>query len=172
MAGLLAVACLPGFGVSHLPGFLTKFLQNRPDVRLTLKPDRPERILEWKVDIGITDTDGFEGHPERDSTRIDTRTVCIFPEASPLAQLAVIRPRELIGQQLIQARREATISASYRSHVPRIARRSRPLSKRGSGYSSDACFMCAGTLERGSGPVVLLWHARTAADAFSNFLAA
>lgn len=110
-AGELRIACLPGFAVSYLPGFLANFLHNRPDVTITLEPDRPERILEWMVgaqfDVGITDTDGFEGHPALESTRIDIRTVCIFPETSPLAELSVIRPRDLIGHKLIHARRES-----------------------------------------------------------------
>lgn len=110
-AGELRIACLPGFSVSYLPEFLAKFLRNRPDVTITLEPDRPERILEWMVgaqfDVGITDTDGFEGHPALESTRIDIRTVCIFPENSPLAELSVIRPRDLVGQRLIHARRES-----------------------------------------------------------------
>ncbi len=110
-AGELRIACLPGFAVSHLPRFLAEFLHTRPDVTLTLEPDRPERILEWMVgaqfDVGITDTDGFEGHPALESTCIDIRTVCIFPEASPLARLSVIRPRDLAGEKLIHARRES-----------------------------------------------------------------
>jgi DNA-binding transcriptional LysR family regulator len=111
-AGELRIACLPGFAVSHLPKFLAGFLKRRPGVTVTLEPDRPERILEWMVgaqfDVGITDTDGFEGHPAMDATRIDIRTVCIFPEDSPLARLATIRPRDLAGQKLIHARREST----------------------------------------------------------------
>jgi DNA-binding transcriptional LysR family regulator len=110
-AGELRIACLPGFAVSHLPQFLAKFLSDRPDVTLTLEPDRPERILEWMVgaqfDVGITDTDGFEGHPALESKRIDIRTVCIFPESHPLGKLSVIRPRDLAGERLIHARRES-----------------------------------------------------------------
>ena len=110
-AGELRIACLPGFAVSHLPGFIAGFLTQRPGVTITLEPDRPERLLEWMVgaqfDVGITDTDGFEGHPAVESTRIDMRTVCIFPENSPLARLSVIRPRDLASSKLIHARRES-----------------------------------------------------------------
>ena len=110
-AGELRIACLPGFAVSHLPGFIASFLTQRPGVTIKLEPDRPERILEWMVgaqfDVGITDTDGFEGHPAVESTRIDMRTVCIFPEDSPLARLSIIRPRDLANSKLIHARRES-----------------------------------------------------------------
>lgn len=118
-AGELRIACLPGFAVSHLPGFIANFLIKRPGVTITLEPDRPERILEWMVgaqfDVGITDTDGFEGHPALESTRIDIRTVCIFPECSPLARLSVIRPRDLNGYKLIHARRESNFFRQLRS---------------------------------------------------------
>lgn len=108
-AGELRIACLPGFAVSHLPGVLTDFLAQRAGVRLTIEPDRPERILEWMVgeqfDIGITD--GFEGHPAVESETIDVRTVCIFPHGSPLSDLEFIRPRDLVDQKLINTRRES-----------------------------------------------------------------
>jgi DNA-binding transcriptional LysR family regulator len=110
-AGELRIACLPGFAVSHLPAFIAGFLKHRPEVTITLEPDRPERILEWMVsaqfDVGITDTDGFEGHPALESTQIDIRTVCIFPENSPLRHLKVVQPKDLAKEKLIHARRES-----------------------------------------------------------------
>ena len=109
-AGHLRITCLPGFAVSHLPGVIARFVQERPGVSVTLEPDRPERILEWMVgeqfDLGITD--GFGGHPAVESERIDIRTVCIFPEGSPLARKSVIRPRDIAGDKLIHTRREST----------------------------------------------------------------
>ncbi|TVQ01208.1 MAG: LysR family transcriptional regulator [Roseinatronobacter sp.] len=108
-AGELRIACLPGFAVSHLPGVLTEFLAQRAGVKVTIEPDRPERILEWMIgeqfDIGITD--GFEGHPAVESEAINVRTVCIFPQGSPLARLEVIRPRDLVDQKIINTRRES-----------------------------------------------------------------
>ena len=57
-AGHLRVACLPGFATSHLPNVVASFLEKRPDVTITIEPDRPERILEWIIgeqyDCGIT----------------------------------------------------------------------------------------------------------------------
>lgn len=107
-AGALRIACLPGFAVSHLPGVLAGFLKERPGVTVVIEPDRPERILEWMLgeqfDIGITD--GFEGHPAVESERLDIRTVCIFPEGSPLARKKVIRPRDMAGHQIIHTRRD------------------------------------------------------------------
>lgn len=113
-AGHIRVACLPGFATSHLPAVVAGFLETRPDVTLTLEPDRPERILEWIVgeqyDCGITDS--FEGHPAIDSTTLNIRTVCIFPKGHRFAQYAQIEPAKLHGERFIHARRD---SPFYRS---------------------------------------------------------
>jgi DNA-binding transcriptional LysR family regulator len=112
-AGDLRIACLPGFAVSHLPAVIAQFLSGREGITVTIEPDRPERILEWMVgeqfDIGITD--GFDGHPAVESEKVDIRTVCIFPEGSPLGRNKVIRPRDLSGLKFIHTRRD---SAFYR----------------------------------------------------------
>lgn len=109
-AGHLRVACLPGFATSHLPGVVTEFLSARPDVTLTLEPDRPERILEWIIgeqyDCGITDN--FGGHPAIDSMTLNIRTVCIFPKGHHFAQLGQIEPDHLEGERLIHTRRDSS----------------------------------------------------------------
>ena len=108
-AGHLRVACLPGFATSHLPAVVSKFLEKRPGVRITLEPDRPERILEWMIgeqyDFGITD--GFTGHPAVESVNVDIRTVCIFPTGDSLEGLETITPRDLIGKDFIQPHRDS-----------------------------------------------------------------
>lgn len=113
-AGHIRVACLPGFATSHLPAVVSKFLADRPGVTITIEPDRPERILEWIVgeqfDCGITD--GFDGHPAIEHETIEIRSVCVFPEGSPLAEHKVISPRELKDQRIIHTRRD---SAFFRS---------------------------------------------------------
>ena len=108
-AGHLRIACLPGFATSHLPKILTEFLKDRPQVTVTLEPDRPERILEWIIgqqyDCGITD--GFGGHPATDSTDVTIRTVCIMPKGHHLADKTVINPSDLRGEKLIHSRRDS-----------------------------------------------------------------
>lgn len=109
-AGHLRVACLPGFATSHLPAVITEFLSARPDVTLTLEPDRPERILEWIIgeqyDCGITD--GFDGHPAIDSTTLDIRTVCIFPKGHHFSEHDAIGPKHLEAERLIHTRRDSS----------------------------------------------------------------
>lgn len=119
-AGHLRVACLPGFATSHLPAIVASFLEARPNVTITLEPDRPERILEWIIgeqyDCGITDS--FEGHPAIDSTTLNVRTVCIFPEGHHFADLKQVKPDDLDGERLIHSRRDSqffkTLSEVFR----------------------------------------------------------
>jgi len=120
-AGHLRIACLPGFATSHMPGVLSRFLQNRPGVTVTLEPDRPERIMEWIIgeqyDCGITD--GFSDHPAVDSEKISIRTVCILPEGHPLSDKKEVSPRDLEGEPLIHTRKDSIffreLSAAFAS---------------------------------------------------------
>ncbi len=109
-AGHLRVACLPGFATSHMPAVVAAFLKARPDVTITLEPDRPERILEWIIgeqyDCGIAD--GFGGHPAIESTTLKIRTVCIFPLGHRFSNLKQIEPKHLDNERLIHTRRDST----------------------------------------------------------------
>lgn len=108
-AGHLRVACLPGFATSHLPKVVASFLENRPDVTITIEPDRPERILEWvlgeQYDCGITD--GFDGHPTIERTTVDIRTVCIFPLGHRFSEYAKISPIHLDNERMVHTRRDS-----------------------------------------------------------------
>ena len=107
--GHVRIACLPGFATSHLPGVLVKFLKERPNVTVTLEPDRPERILEWIIgqqyDCGITD--GFLGHPATSSQDIFVKSACILPAGHPLESREVITPNDLAKERLIHTRRDS-----------------------------------------------------------------
>lgn len=109
VAGHIRIACLPGFATSHLPQVVADFLQDRPNVSMTIEPDRPERILEWMIneqyDFGITD--GFTGHPAVDSQDIRMRTVCIMPQDHPLAARDSVAPSDLTDVPLIHTRRDS-----------------------------------------------------------------
>lgn len=121
--GHLRVACLPGFATSHLPKIVAGFLADRPDVTITIEPDRPERILEWIIgeqyDCGITDA--FEGHPTIERTTVDIRTVCIFPFGHRFAEHDVITPEHLDNERLVHTRRDSdffrTLNDVFRKHA-------------------------------------------------------
>ncbi len=112
-AGHLRIACLPGFATSHLPAVLAGFLKQRPNITVTLEPDRPERILEWIIgeqyDCGITE--GFSNHPVIESETVHMRAVCILPKNHPLASKTEIWPKDLMHERMIHTRKD---SAFYR----------------------------------------------------------
>ena len=107
-AGHLRIACLPGFATSHLPQVLSRFLDKKPGVTITLEPDRPERIMEWIIgeqyDCGITD--GRPRHPSTESNSYQIRTVCIFPKGHPLDQKTEIWPEDIASEKVIHTRRD------------------------------------------------------------------
>lgn len=108
-AGHLRIACLPGFATSHLPKVLADFLAGRPNVRATLEPDRPERILEWIIrehyDCGISD--GYSSHPAVTAKLISMRTVCILPKGHALAAKRELWPEDLRDENVIHTRRDS-----------------------------------------------------------------
>ena len=108
-AGHLRITCLPGFATSHLPGVVAQFMKSRPNVTVTIEPDRPERILEWIIgeqyDFGITE--GFAGHPAVKSQPVNMRTVCILPADHPLSSASEIWPEDLADQRMIHTRRDS-----------------------------------------------------------------
>ena len=107
--GHLRLACLPGFATSLLPRLLAGFIKDRPDMTLTLEPDRPERIADWIVgqqfDVGITS--GFTGHPAIEHEQLRIRTVCILPNDHPLIEKEAIRPSDLSGLPMIHSKRDS-----------------------------------------------------------------
>ncbi len=108
-AGHLRIACLPGFANTLLPELLAGFLRHRPSVRLTLEPDRPERILEWIIgqqyDCGITDE--FATHPAVENINVPIRTVCVLHKDDPLAHRDSVSPSDLRDHKLIHTRRDS-----------------------------------------------------------------
>lgn len=107
--GHIRIACLPGFATSHLPGVLVRFLNDRPNVTVSLEPDRPERILEWIIgqqyDCGITD--GYVGHPATHSQDQYIKSACILPRGHPLAEKTAITPHDLADERMIHTRRDS-----------------------------------------------------------------
>jgi DNA-binding transcriptional LysR family regulator len=107
-AGHLRIACLPGFATSHLPNVMVDFLKTRPNVTVTIEPDRPERILDWIIgqqyDCGLTN--GFASHPAIESRNFQIRTVCIFPKGHWLSEKSEIWPEDLVHEKFIHTRRD------------------------------------------------------------------
>jgi len=102
--GHFRIACLPGFATSLLPRLLSRFMQERPGLSLTLEPRTPERIHDWisarQFDIGISAS--FEENPAIDSETLLIRTVCVLPADHKLVDKKVITPTDLDNVPLIQ----------------------------------------------------------------------
>tara|TARA_B100000315_G_C14501183_1_gene552389 strand:- start:226 stop:1119 length:894 start_codon:yes stop_codon:yes gene_type:complete len=113
-AGLLRVACLPGFATSLLPRVLARFLKDRPGLALTLEPRTPERIQEWisaqQFDVGLSER--FEENPAIESESLLVRTVCVAPQGHRLADKKVVTPKDLDGLPLIHINREHVLYSS------------------------------------------------------------
>lgn len=110
-AGHLRIACLPGFATSLLPRVLSKFLMERPGLKLTLEPRTPERIQEWisaqQFDIGLSE--GFEENPAIEFEPIQIRTVCVAPADHPIEAKKTVTAKDLDGRPFIHTSRDHPI---------------------------------------------------------------
>ncbi len=128
MAGHLRIACLPGFAISHLPAVVAEFVAGRPNLTVTIEPDRPERILEWilgeQYDFGITD--GFGGHPAVESTSIDMPSVCVFPVGHRFEGRQQVTPWDFQGERLIHDKLDDSYFRSVRDAFLKAGANLRP----------------------------------------------
>ena len=106
--GHLRIACLPGFATSLLPNVLARFLEQRPDVTVSLQPRHNQRVQEWimaqQYDVGIAE-DPVE-HSAIEFESLHVRCVCVLSERDPLAARPVLTPRDLDGVPLITMNRD------------------------------------------------------------------
>lgn len=91
---------------SLLPQVLTRFIQQQPEVQVSVETLRLDNVLEY-VETGAADI-GFAIEPyERPTLKYiplsDLDMVCLCPEDSPLCELAYITPNDLKGVPLINA---------------------------------------------------------------------
>lgn len=128
MAGHLRIACLPGFAISHLPGVVAEFTAERPNVTVTIEPDRPNRILEWilaeQYDFGIAD--GFKGHPAIESKALEMPSVCVFPKGHPFKDLKQVTPWDLQTERLIHDKFESEYYRDVRDAFLKVGAKMRP----------------------------------------------
>jgi DNA-binding transcriptional LysR family regulator len=107
-AGHLRLACLPGFATSLLPRVVSEFLENRPDVTMSIQTRSSDRVREWiaaqQYDIGIADE--FEGHDAVNHESYNIRSVCALSSKHPLARKPVITVHDLDNVPMIIQDRE------------------------------------------------------------------
>ncbi len=106
--GFLRIACLPGAGIRLLPRVITRFLEGRPQVNVSLHSRSSVKVREWvalgQIDLGLAempiDDPAIAWEP------LIQRCVCVLPEGHPLTAKETITPRDLKDEPLISLYRE------------------------------------------------------------------
>lgn len=100
--GKLRIACNPAASGFIMPKVVSKFLENRPEVKVSLMMRSSEVVEEWvasqQYDIGFA-----EAFPERNTVKAETfelKSVCAIPGNSPLAKKEFITPSDLADEPL------------------------------------------------------------------------
>ncbi len=100
--GKLRIACNPAASGFIMPKVVSRFLKNRPDVKVSLMMRSSEVVEEWiasqQYDIGFA-----EAFPERNTVQAETfelESVCAIPWHSSLAKKDVIPPSDLDNEPL------------------------------------------------------------------------
>ncbi|MBN2751248.1 MAG: LysR family transcriptional regulator [Rhodospirillaceae bacterium] len=96
--GHLRIACMPSLSSGVLPKIIAQLCQRRPEVQISLSSYGSATVVEWVsrglVDIGIA-LKPLEAPNVESQLLITTELVCAMPEHHPLAQKAVIEPKDL-----------------------------------------------------------------------------
>ncbi|MDX1195579.1 LysR family transcriptional regulator [Sinorhizobium medicae] len=103
-AAHLRIACLPAYAEAFLPDVTYRFKRLRPQVHLTIhslgEVELRHDLTTQLFDIGLT-----EGHYDSDDTKVEKmdlgELVCILPQGHPLADKAVIEPKDFNGVDFV-----------------------------------------------------------------------
>lgn len=101
-AGRLRIACNPAASGFLMPKVVSRFLKNRPAVKVSLMMRSSEVVEEWiasqQYDIGFA-----EAFPPRSTVKaenFDLGCVCAIPHGNPLSEKSVIEPADLDGKPM------------------------------------------------------------------------
>ncbi|MDR5814113.1 MULTISPECIES: LysR substrate-binding domain-containing protein [unclassified Caballeronia] len=102
--GALSIASFPVLTRRVLPGIVTTFCKDRPDVKFSVESMRSNSLLDaiatQQVDLGFSVLPG--DRPELNSTYVCTlRGVCILPKGHRLAARRLIRAKDLDGEAFV-----------------------------------------------------------------------
>jgi len=108
--GSLYIAAFPMLSSNFLPKLMGKFLSNNKNLHSSLKTYRSEEVLR-RTALQSCDI-GFALLPEITtgvtSIKVECNCVCILPQDSPLAELAIITPSDLAGHAMISCEKDHT----------------------------------------------------------------
>ncbi|MEM9629742.1 MAG: LysR substrate-binding domain-containing protein [Pseudomonadota bacterium] len=116
--GQLRIVGTPEAVVSFLPDSLSRFLADKPNVKVALVSRAPSEIEELiaarQFDIGFSETPLVRN--SFDQIDFDMECMCAVPATDPLASKEVITPADLDGYPL------AMLHSEHRSHKQALAR--------------------------------------------------
>lgn len=116
--GQLRIAGIPEAVADFLPNSLSKFVADKPSVKVALasrsSSEIEELIAAQQFDIGFTETP--RARNSFDQIDFDLECMCAIPSTDPLAAKEVITPEELDGYPL------ALLHSEHRSHKQTLAR--------------------------------------------------
>ncbi|MFT4063740.1 LysR substrate-binding domain-containing protein [Paraburkholderia sp.] len=102
--GALGIASFPVLSRRVLPGIVTSFCKERPEVKFNVESMRSRGVVDavatQQVDLGFSVLPG--DRPEVDSLYVCTlRGVCILPKGHRLAKRRLIRAKDLDGENFV-----------------------------------------------------------------------
>jgi len=116
--GQLRVAGIPEATADFLPNSLSRFLADKPSVKVALanrsSSEIEELIAAQQFDIGFAETP--RARNSFDQVDFDLECMCAIPATDPLASKEVITPAELDGYPL------ALLHSEHRSHKQTLSR--------------------------------------------------
>lgn len=102
--GFLRVAALPALANGYLPRLTGHFLKERPNLNLSLFGVISPIVVDWvtnnQCDVGFAEVPiAHEGVPSRRLPAV--ARVAVLPEGHPLAEKAVLEPRDFEGETFV-----------------------------------------------------------------------
>ncbi|BBU97341.1 LysR family transcriptional regulator [Providencia rettgeri] len=112
----ISITCLPAFAQSLLPQVCQSFMENYPDVSITVIPQESPVLEEWlsaqRYDFGLTEHLQMPPGTEQ-QTLGSLNEVCVLPASHPLTQKEVLTPNDFQGQRFISL----SLTDSYRQLI-------------------------------------------------------
>lgn len=119
--GQLAIACLPVFSQSLLPGACQRFLAQFANASLSITPQESPLLEEWlsaqRFDLGLTEASHAPPGTQR-SPLMTVDEVCVLPAGHPLLGKPVLAPEDFAGQPFISL----SSQDSYRQQIDEVFR--------------------------------------------------
>lgn len=112
----ISVTCLPAFAQSLLPSVCQSFMENYPDVSITVIPQESPVLEEWlsaqRYDFGLTEHQQMPPGTEQ-QTLGSLNEVCVLSAEHPLTQKKVLTPSDFHHQRFISL----SLTDSYRQLI-------------------------------------------------------